>query len=121
MKFGRYLLAVFLLLVLVVPVFSKQTVQKPKASTKHPVPMEGQNCISCHEGDTNYIEWERSGHGTILVKCEVCHGEEKNFTKIPSEIVCRGCHADQFEKMPVAKVSCTSCHPAHSFKLKGHK
>ncbi|MCA1933417.1 MAG: NapC/NirT family cytochrome c [Calditerrivibrio sp.] len=120
MKLGKYLfLIVFIFILATIPVFSKQA--KGTVATKHPVPMEGQNCISCHEGDQNYVEWEKSGHGTILVKCEVCHGEEKNFVKRPSEKVCRGCHASQFENMPVANVTCISCHPAHSFKLKGHK
>lgn len=120
MKVVRFLfLMLILVTVLAAPVFSKQT--KSFKGSKHPVPMEGQNCLSCHEGDPSHAEWEKSGHGTTLVNCEVCHGEEANFRKKPTDEVCRGCHSYQFENKPVSNVSCIACHPAHSFKLKGHK
>ncbi|ADR19775.1 hypothetical protein [Calditerrivibrio nitroreducens] len=115
MKFSKYLFLFLIVLVLAAPVFSKTVKTAPKKSV-HPVPMEDGNCLSCHEGSKQYEQWQSSAHGLILVKCEVCHGEEKAFQKTPSDKVCRGCHADQAATMPAGK-TCVTCHPAHTFNV----
>ncbi len=115
MKFGKYFLLLLVVLLIATPVLSK-TVKAPAKKSSHPVPMESGTCESCHEGSKQYEQWQKSAHGLVLVKCEICHGEQSNFKKIPPDTVCRGCHADQAATMPAGK-NCVTCHPAHTFNV----
>lgn len=118
MKVLKVLLVVVTLIFLItVTGFCKHA--KSKSDFKHSVPMEGQTCVSCHESDKQYAEWEKSAHGLILVKCEVCHGDESAFRKKPADYICRECHPNEFENKPIG-VRCISCHAPHTFKVKGH-
>jgi len=116
MKFSKY----FFLLTLAVmitasPVFSKTGKTSAKKGS-HPVPMGNNECSSCHEGSKQFEQWQKSSHGLILVKCQVCHGEESTFMKTPPDTVCRTCHADYAATMPKGK-TCVTCHPAHTFNV----
>lgn len=115
MKFGKYFLFLLVVLIIATPVLSK-TAKTTTKKGNHPVPMENQSCENCHEGSLSYEQWQKSVHGLNLVKCEVCHGEQSNFKRIPSDSVCRGCHSDQFSSIPAGK-TCATCHPAHLFNV----
>lgn len=90
------------------------------ANNVHPEDMGSQDCVACHTDVTPDIvkQWEQSAHGFTGVKCQVCHGDTANFSKIPSDETCRGCHADQFENKNVkSDVSCSTCHTSHNFNV----
>lgn len=92
---------------------------KKISNTTHPEEMGNKDCIECHKDVAPELvqQWEQSAHGFTGVKCQVCHGDEKNFNSIPSNNTCRGCHADQFENSTAADKSCSSCHTAHNFTI----
>ncbi|MCX8083806.1 MAG: cytochrome C [Calditerrivibrio sp.] len=113
MKFFKFVILLSIMAILATtPVFSKT---KAKPAGKHPIPMGNQNCESCHVGTVQYQQWEKSGHGLGLVKCEVCHGEETTFKKVPENAVCVKCHSTQFESLTKKNIPCITCHPAHTF------
>lgn len=90
------------------------------AKTKgHPEKMGSKDCIECHVDVTPELtaQWEQSAHGFTGVKCQVCHGDEKNFAKVPSNDKCEGCHSHQIENNTAPKKSCASCHTAHNFAV----
>ena len=87
---------------------------------KHPEDMGNQDCIDCHKDVTPDIvkQWNESAHGFVGVKCQVCHGDESNFQKVPSDETCRGCHAEQFENRNAKpNLTCSTCHTAHHFNV----
>ncbi|TYB81854.1 MAG: multiheme C-type cytochrome [Kosmotoga sp.] len=88
-----------------------------KVPAEHPVDMGNQDCVECHKEFTPeiYNEWEKSKHGLIMVKCQVCHGSQENFVVVPPNETCRGCHAEEYPHNPRPEKSCSSCHLEHTF------
>lgn len=88
-------------------------------SKGHPVDMGSQDCIECHTDVTPEIvkQWQESAHGYINVKCQVCHGDQTDFQKIPKNNTCRGCHAEMVENNTQPKLQCVACHKAHNFTV----
>lgn len=89
-----------------------------EVAKKHP-PMEGLDCGTCHQNVTEDLvkQWQQSAHGFTGVKCQVCHGDEANFSPKPANEVCRGCHSDQFENSVAKGTACSTCHIAHNFNI----
>jgi hypothetical protein len=108
-------LAVFILLLSLVA-FGAASAKSSKAKG-HPEKMGTADCIECHVDVTPeaYQQWEQSAHGFTGVKCQVCHGDEKNFKKIPDQLTCIGCHDHEAENNTAPKVTCITCHKAHTF------
>lgn len=89
-----------------------------KGKTKgHPEKMGSQDCLECHVDVTPELtaQWEQSAHGFTGVKCQVCHGDEKNFRKTPLNETCQGCHSHQVDNNTSPKTACATCHKAHNF------
>lgn len=90
------------------------------ANSIHPEDMGTTDCLACHIDVTPEIveQWEQSAHGFTGVKCQVCHGDEVNFARIPSDETCRGCHSNEFDNKNVKKdVTCSTCHISHNFNI----
>lgn len=89
-----------------------------EVAKKHP-PMEEMDCAICHQNVTEDLvkQWQQSAHGFTGVKCQVCHGDEANFSPKPANEVCRGCHSDQFENSVAKETACSTCHIAHNFNI----
>lgn len=92
---------------------------KTKTKKGHPVDMGTMDCIECHTDVTPDIvkQWEQSAHGYIGVKCQVCHGDQTDFQKVPKTDTCRGCHAEMVENNTQPKLQCVACHKAHNFTI----
>jgi len=90
-----------------------------KGKSAHPEAMGSQDCLECHADVTPEIvdQWEHSAHGFIGVKCQVCHGDEKDFKKVPTNDTCQGCHDLQVENNRAPKTACAACHKAHTFTV----
>ncbi len=90
-----------------------------KGKSVHPEKMGSQDCMECHADVTPEIaqQWEHSAHGFVGVKCQVCHGDEKNFVKTPTNDTCQGCHALQVDNNTSPATSCATCHKAHNFTI----
>ncbi|MGE4497575.1 MAG: cytochrome c3 family protein [Deferribacterales bacterium] len=90
---------------------------------KHPEEIGNKDCMECHVEVTPDAakQWEESAHGFTGVKCGVCHGDEFNFKKSPSNEICQGCHAKQVENNFMADKTCASCHPVHTFTVHKQK
>lgn len=95
----------------------KNTDNKMKKAVEHPMEMGNKGCVECHKEMTPdlYKEWEESPHGITLVKCQVCHGSQKDFVSSPPNETCRGCHSKEYSHNPKAEKSCSSCHLQHKF------
>jgi len=92
---------------------------KKATSTAHPEEMGNQDCLDCHKDITPDAvkQWENSAHAFTGVKCQVCHGDEKNFQASPANETCRGCHSQQYDHNIVSDKTCSSCHVAHNFTI----
>ncbi len=82
------------------------------------------DCVSCHAKVTSRItqDWYESKHGTMLVKCVVCHGQPDGKGAIPfsakpdARDICSRCHAPAMERMYAKfgpNLGCNTCHPYH--------
>ena len=103
---------------------TKESTQPVKVSSEannvHPEDMGNQDCLECHVDVTPDIvdQWKHSAHGFISVKCQVCHGDQSNFQRIPSDETCRGCHSHEFNNRNTkAETHCATCHTAHNFNV----
>lgn len=85
--------------------------------SRHPVPMNSTDCMSCHEKTSPAVvqEWQTSAHGMTGVTCATCHGDEVNFQSSPPVQSCRGCHPAEVATAPERR-NCTSCHTTHSYR-----
>lgn len=110
-------LAVFIL-VLTLAAFGAASAKGSKVKG-HPEKMGDTDCLTCHQDVTPDLvaQWELSAHSFTGVKCQVCHGDEKNFKKVPETLTCVGCHDHQAEVNAAPKTACASCHKAHTFTV----
>ena len=96
-----------------------------KEDAAHPIPMGSRDCLECHLDATPDIskQWQQSAHGYSMIKCQICHGDAKNFAGIPTNENCRSCHPAQYTNNTAESgTACAACHPAHSFTVhKGHQ
>lgn len=96
----------------------------------HPVAMEGNDCMFCHdENSTSEMkseseagkQWNASLHGINMVPCVTCHGDESNFRAASSIDNCVSCHPGEtavINKKTEAqdgRIICVNCHAAHDF------
>jgi len=131
MKIKNLSILLFLLIVsfFIFTACGKEEVKKASEPVKvsaeennvHPEEMGNQDCLACHVDVTPDVvdQWKHSAHGFINVRCQVCHGDEKNFSKIPSDETCRGCHSNQYDNKNVKdpNIRCTTCHTVHNFNV----
>ncbi len=120
-------LLTFVVLGVLLPLFIAACMTaSPEAETSslvnsgHAVPMGTTDCIACHRAATPDAvqQWEQSAHGFSMVQCQVCHGDEKNFTSSPGIENCRSCHAAEVENnLAKPGTNCAACHIAHNFTI----
>jgi len=81
-------------------------------------------CETCHRTATPAVfrEWEGGPHGTLLVKCFVCHGTTgADFVARPDARRCGACHGAAVASLERAAAParataarCSPCHAPHT-------
>lgn len=109
---------------------SKSSIPATPVYDTHPVEINGQDCMYCHDVNATAEEksssnagkeWNDSLHGINLVPCTACHGDENTFLAASSIDNCISCHPGESEtirrKTDVVegKIVCVNCHTAHTF------